>query len=55
MTNERIGCPYGAESCPHVERVENQVKAMSKTLNKILYVVYFVAGIVAVELGIVII
>lgn len=55
MVSDRIDCPYGADSCPHVARVEEQVKAMTKTLNKILYIVYFVAGIVAVELGIVII
>jgi len=51
----RSDCPYGAESCPHVKRVEDQVADMRKTLNKILYVMYLVAGIVAVELGIVII
>lgn len=55
MMNDRPDCPFGAESCPHVSRVENQIKAMTKTMNRILYVVYFVAGIVAVELGIVII
>lgn len=54
-SNERPSCPYGADSCPHVARVEKEVQDMHRTLNKILYVVYFVAGIVAVELGIVII
>lgn len=55
MTPTLIDCPYGADTCPKVQELERDVTEMRKTMNKILYLLYFVAGIVAVEFGIVII
>ena len=48
-------CPYGAEDCPKIEDLERRVSRMEKTMDKIMYTLYFVAGIVSVELGIVVI
>lgn len=55
-------CPYGAGACPKVEFLEMEIddmktrqKAMASKLDKVYYVMCFVAGIVAVELGVVII
>lgn len=48
-------CPYGADDCPKVDDLEKRVARMEKNQAKILYTMYFVAGIVSVELGIVII
>lgn len=48
-------CPFGSSDCPKIEELERRVDAMETTMNRILYAVYFVAGIVSVELGIVII
>ena len=51
----RSDCPYGAEKCPKVDDLEKKVARMERNQAKILYTIYFVAGIVSVELGIVII
>ena len=48
-------CPYGASACPKMEDAEERISRMEVTLNKILYLVAFIAGIVSVEFGIVII
>ena len=48
-------CPYGAGACPKMEDAEERIAKMEVTLNKILYLVAFIAGIVSVEFGIVIV
>lgn len=48
-------CPFGASQCPKLEGAEERIDRMETTLNKILYLVAFIAGIVSVEFGIVII
>lgn len=48
-------CPYGASPCPKMEDTEERIKRMEITLNKILYLVAFISGIVSVEFGIVIV
>ena len=48
-------CPYGASPCPKMEDAEERMAKMEDTLNRILYLVAFIAGIVSVEFGIVII
>lgn len=48
-------CPYGPDECPKVRELENRVARMEHNQAKIMYTLYFVAGIVSVELGIVVI
>jgi hypothetical protein len=48
-------CPYGPDDCPKIEDLEVRVRKMEANMNKILYIMYFIAGITSVELGIVII
>lgn len=46
------GCPYGADSCPKVEELEERVARMEANQNKIMKVLYYIMGIVTVSLGI---
>lgn len=50
-----IDCPYGASDCPKTENLERKVVGMEKTMNRILYLLYMVAGVLLVEFGVVII
>lgn len=52
MTND---CPYGASNCPKLLDMNKRVDKLEHTLSKILYIVYFIAGVVSVEFGVVLI
>lgn len=46
------GCPYGAESCPKVNELEDRVTSMEKNQIRMMRLLYFIAGIVSVSLGV---
>ena len=48
-------CPYLDKPCPKVEDLEDTVARMEATQRKMLYLLYAIAGIVASELGVVLI
>lgn len=48
-------CPYGASDCPKIEDLEKKVAGMERTMNRILYLLYMVAGVLLVEFGVVVI
>ena len=48
----RNECPYGANSCPKVEEIEDRVAHMEKSLSKMMTTLYFIAGVVSVTLGV---
>ena len=48
------GCPYNAENCPKVESLEDRLIALENRQAKIYRLLYVIAGIVASELGLVI-
>ena len=47
-------CPYGALSCPKVEELDVELQHVKKTMDRILYMMYFTAGLLAVEFGVVV-
>ena len=48
-------CPYGASDCPKIRDAEERLDTIERALDRILYIVAFIAGIVSVEFGVVII
>lgn len=59
-------CPYGSEYCPKVLALENEVHDMEDTFNEDLgslrselknigYTMYFIAGLLSLHLGVMII
>lgn len=51
-TNE---CPYGADSCPKIEDLEKEVQSTKDLILRLLKVVYLIAGILTINLGITIV
>lgn len=47
-------CPYGAISCPKVDELDRELQHVKKTMDRILRGVYFTAGLLAVEFGVVV-
>lgn len=52
VVTSRTECPYGANSCPKVEEIEERVAHMEKSLSKMMTTLYFIAGVVSVTLGV---
>lgn len=50
MTN-RFNCPYGADSCPKVQELEERIVMMERTQLKMLRTLYYIVGVVSVSLG----
>lgn len=48
-------CPYGADACPKIKSLEEEVQTTKDLLLRLLKVVYIIAGILTVNLGITII
>lgn len=48
-------CPYGADACPKIEILEKEVQSTKDLIIRLLKVVYIIAGILTVNLGITII
>ena len=47
-------CPYGAESCPKIAALDKAIGDLTQSVKRLNYLMAFVAGIIAVECGIVI-
>lgn len=47
-------CPYGAEACPKIGALEKAIQDLTVSVRRINYLTAFIAGIIAVECGIVI-
>lgn len=47
-------CPYGAESCPKITTLDKAIEDLTMSVRRLNYLMAFVAGIIAVECGIVI-
>lgn len=45
-------CPYGAESCPKINELDERIDALEKNQIRLMRTVYYIAGIVSVTLGI---
>lgn len=50
--NERIECPYGAVDCPKMQSMKERIIILEKNQAKLMHIVYYIAGIVSVTLGI---
>jgi len=48
-------CPYGDRNCPKVEDVEHQMEQCRKSLAEMAKLLYIIAGILMVQLGVTII
>ena len=48
-------CPYGADTCPKVQDLEERVAKMEKNQTKMMGLLYFIAGVVSVSLGVTVI
>lgn len=57
MGNQRAmkGCPYGADGCPKIEDLEQEVKDTRAMIYRMMRTLYLIAGILTVNLGITII
>lgn len=55
MPRNEIACPYGAETCPQVNRLEKTLDNMEKRMTTITRLCYVMVGIVAVQTGVVLI
>ena len=45
-------CPYGADECPKVHALEKKVLSMEKNQHRMMFTLYFIAGVVSVSLGV---
>lgn len=45
-------CPYGAESCPKVQELEDRVSRIERNQQRMSRILYYIAGIVSVSLGV---
>lgn len=46
-------CPYGLNSdCPKVEELKERIKVLEHNQAKLIHLVYYIAGIVSVSLGV---
>lgn len=52
MDTKSSQCPYGAESCPKVRDLEAKVNTIEKNQAHMAKILYYIAGIVSVSLGI---
>lgn len=49
------GCPYGADGCPKIEDLEQELKDTRAMVYRMMRTLYLIAGILTVNLGIAII
>ena len=47
-------CPYGADTCPKISALDKSIEELTASVKRLNYLMAFVAGIIAVECGIVI-
>lgn len=48
-------CPYGADNCPKVEALEKSLDDLSEKIDTITRIMYLMCGIIAIQLGVLII
>ena len=48
-------CPYGAGDCPKIRELDERIDALEKNINNMSRILYYVAGIVSVSLGVTVI
>lgn len=47
-------CPYGAEKCPKVQDMEKVLDNLSEKIDTITRIMYIMCGIIAIQLGVLI-
>lgn len=52
MSPPRNECPYGAIDCPKMQSMKERIIILEKNQAKLMHIVYYIAGIVSVTLGI---
>ena len=52
MMSRPLECPYGPNSCPKLRELEDEVNVLKKNQLILMRLVYYIAGIVSVSLGI---
>lgn len=45
-------CPYGPNDCPKLAGINSRIYNLEKNQLKLMHVVYYIAGIVSVTLGV---
>lgn len=45
-------CPYGPNSCPKLAGINTRIGILEKNQLKLMHIVYYIAGIVSVTLGV---
>ena len=45
-------CPYGADECPKIKELDRRIDILEKNQIRVMRMVYYIAGIVSVSLGI---
>lgn len=48
-------CPYGADDCPKIRELDNRIDILEKNQIRLMRMVYYIAGIVSVSLGVTVI
>jgi len=49
MTND---CPYGAKECPKLKEMDERMDELERNQLKLMRLLYYIAGIVSVTLGV---
>ena len=45
-------CPYGAKDCPKIRELDERIDRLEENQAKLMRIMYYVAGIVSVSLGV---
>ena len=48
-------CPYGADDCPKIKELDERIDTLEKNQIRLMRMVYYIAGIVSVSLGVTVI
>lgn len=48
-------CPYGADTCPKIMELDARIDVLERNQFKMMRLIYYIAGIVSVSLGITVI
>ncbi len=51
-TRNEPDCPFGASDCPKIRNLRERIAILEKNQVKLMHMVYYIAGIVSVSLGI---
>ena len=50
----KFDCPYGADDCPKVLALKEDLDRLTATVDRLLYAVYVLCGITMIQTGLVI-